>query len=349
MGYATKIVAIGFGILVWIASAVARAAPPLPDDYQLLERGFCRFAVPSANQGVVGELESVCEDQLRIIYQQLGVERDPSVELIDVRIVVRPDQMKEVSPPDAPPPRWSSAIAYPESNLIVLPLRHRSGQPLLDLDIVLLHELSHLALRQALNGAKVPRWFSEGIAVQQSEGSSLRRYWVLWRAARGNNLIPLSDVVHYPAQPGKINLAYAQAADFVGLLLRKRGWLGVRIAIRRMASNATFDQAISYSYKRTLKSLESEWRKGLLGRWQWLPLLTGSGLIWGLMVVLFVVSYFAVKRRQRRRMEEMEREEQLQDQAFDMVTTSHHAGSPALPLSLKKTKIRIDDDIHTLH
>jgi hypothetical protein len=309
----------------------------------------CRFVLPEQNIGVVDELDPVCHKALTHIFGKLGVARKRADRPIEIRIVQEPGQMKAMAPSGSAPPDWSSAISYPDLDLILLPLTDGNGQIIVDLATMLEHELSHLALRQALKGAPVPRWFSEGIAVQQSEGSSLSRYWILWRATRGGRLIPLTHIERYPDRPGRINLAYAEAADFVGFLLRRSGWLGIRSAIRHTAKNASFDQACEHAYGRSLASLEKEWRAGLSGRWQWVPLLTGSGLVWGLIVVLFISAYLAAKRRTKRRIVEMEAEESIIDQTIGHFEkkTSFTPTAPLIPG--KKTKIRIDDDIHTLH
>ena len=86
-----------------------------------------------------------------------------------------------------------------------------------------------------------------------------------------------------------------------------------------------------------------------MGRWQWLPLLTGSGWVWGLIVVLFIVAYLVVRRRSKRRLAQMELEEQLLDQAIEDPRREPPPASRSLPQKMGKTKIRIDDDIHTLH
>jgi hypothetical protein len=133
------------------------------------------------------------------------------------------------------------------------------------------------------------------------------------------------------------------------MLLRKRGWLGIRVAIRHSAQTGSFSKGFEFTYQRSVSSMEKEWRQGLMGRWQWLPLLTGSGLVWGIAVVLFIVAYLAVRRRGKRRLAQMAIEENLIDQAIEPPRLKQLPAGSALPQKIGKTKIRIDDDIHTLH
>jgi len=257
--------------------------------------------------------------------------------------------MGTVAPPGSEPPPWSGAVAYPNLDLVILALRNHMGSPVTDLDVVLEHEISHLALRKALGGAEVPRWFSEGIAIQQSELSSIRRYWLVWLAGRSDELLSLESIERYPDHTGQINLAYAEAADFLGFLLRREGWVGMRIAIRKLAEGKTFDEAFEFAFRDSIASLEEEWREGLRSRWKWLPLVTGTGAVWGLIVVLFLVAYAVAKRRHTRRLAEMEEEEDLLDRLIDPVQPALRPSLPVRGKSRTVTKIRVDDDIHTLH
>jgi hypothetical protein len=211
--------------------------------------------------------------------------------------------------------------------------------------------LSHLALRKALRGRAVPRWFSEGIAIHQSERSSLSRYWTLWTAANGDHLLSLAEIEHYPKHTGRIDLAYAEAADFLGFLLRKGGWLGIRTIIRKVAKGTSFDEAFEYAYRDSVRTMENAWLRGLLRRPQWLALVTGTGALWGFIVALFLVAYAMVKRREKKRLAKMEEEEAHFDRlaAVDRISSEKKHPHADLSESENQSNVRIDDDIHTLH
>lgn len=350
-----------FALLVSLSlgAVTARAAQlPVPEGYLPFERSACRFVVPQRNAAIVDELAPTCVEALPRIRRQLGLDdNEGAAALAEVRVVVDPADLTTVAPPGSSLPRWSGAVAFPEHALIVLALRNRAGAPVEELPIVLEHELAHLALKQALGpGARVPRWFSEGLAVQQSEGSSFRRSGVLWWAALGGELLPLSSIEGYPEAAGTANLAYAQAADFVGLLLRREGWMGVRAVLRRLAAGEPFDAAFEFAYRRSVGELERAWRAGLAGSPRWVIQVTGSGALWGAITMLFVLAYLAVRRRRRRRIAEMADEEaplerligvieELEKTAPDPRIRDVAARSSKAP----KTKVVIDGEIHTLH
>ena len=348
MGFHCKLTVLVAIVSFSAGSAFAKNIE-IPDGYKSHNRGGCRVVVPKRNTGIVGELLTTCEQTRKRVFRQIGLSPEQAPSPVEVRIVGEPAHMKEVVPQGMAPPEWSGAVAYPELGLIILALRNSMGSPVRDLDVVLEHEMSHLAVRKALEGARVPRWLSEGIAVQQSEKSSFRRMWIVWLAARGNSLLPLESIERYPENIDQINLAYAQAADFTGFLLRREGWLGIRILLRKCARSIPFEEAFEFAFRDDISSLEKEWHAGLKTRWNWLPLLTGTGALWGAIVILFLIAYALAKRKFRMRLREMARQEELIDRLTDFNKgesgTKLHVASIGHP----PTKIRVDDEIHTLH
>lgn len=365
MRFLVLALAIAAGALA-APGARARAGPDLsvPEGYNSLEAGPCEIAVPRRNAHLAEELGATCRGAVPLIFRQLGVHDAGDRASIRVRVVGGPQDIESVSPPGMHPPDWSGAVAFPQHGLVVLSLRNRSGGPVRNLEAVLEHELSHLALRRALPpGTEVPRWLSEGIAVLQSEGSSLGRKSILWRAALGDELMPLEAIERYPGHAGRVPLAYAQSADFVGFLLRDEGWPGIRELLRSIAKGDELEEAFLGVYGRPLEEAESDWRAELSDDWRWVALVTGSGALWGAMTLLFVAAYLAVRRRRKRRLEEMAAEEEPVERLIGVMEELRRqaeleGGSSRLPERLDedekprrrvKTKVVVDGEIHTLH
>lgn len=315
--------------------------------------GFCRVEVPLRKRAVVEELDDVCTTSVREIFSTLGQRIEGNKTPISVRIVPSPADIADVAPKGTRPPPWSEAVAFPAHNLIVLSLRNHLGSPIPHLAEVLEHELSHFALRQALQDKPVPRWFSEGIAIHQSERSAFDRHWLVFLAARRNGLLQLNEIDQYPEAVGDVNLSYAQAADFLAWMLNENGWFGIRSVLRRVAIGHPFDKSVEAVYGQSLRSMEMEWRSKLLNRWQWVTLLTSTGALWGGITLLFLTAYVAAKRRKKRKLARMKLEEDAVDRvitAIDSLTEQKLPSSPkATSLMRMPTKIRVDDDIHTLH
>jgi hypothetical protein len=340
-------------IIMMMPLAGSGALPDPPPGFTEAKTGFCRITLPRRNIKLIAELDDICTDGIREIFGQLGHKVGGETPPILVRIVSRPDEMVELAPKESPPPEWSGAVAYPDENLIIVPLRNRFGSPNSDLTRIMAHELSHLALRQSIKGAEVPRWFSEGIAIHQSETSSIKRHFLVWLAARRDGLLGLGELEHYPEDVGEIDLAYAEAADFVGFLIEKEGWLGIRTVIRRLAEGAPFGEAVSYAFAHSLAGLELEWRSGLTSNWQWIPILTGTSAVWGFIVTLFIIAYMSVRKRRRRRLKEMAAEEEALDNVIHAIDEMARQRLPSRPKTTSNaavpTSIRVDDEIHTLH
>ncbi|MCP4196378.1 MAG: hypothetical protein GY762_04435 [Proteobacteria bacterium] len=335
--------------LFLFTSESAASLPPL-SGYVSRHVGPCHAYVQKHNLGIIEELEPVCKQRYRQINTRLGLSRDDDVDPLQVRVVNSPKEMASVAPKGAGPPSWSIAVAYPDRNLIILSLNHRSGHPVENLNTIFEHELSHLALRKLLGGAAVPRWFSEGLAIHQSERSSFSRYWTLWIAANSDNLLSLEEIERYPKHTGRIDLAYAEAADFVGFLLRKGGWLAIRTVIRKVANGAPFDEAFEYAYRDSVRAMEHTWLRGLLRRPQWLALVTGTGALWGFIVALFLVAYAMVRHREKKRLDKMEEEEAQLDRL--MAAGDMPGGKNDSQTKLSKPEDQSNlrtDDIYTLH
>jgi hypothetical protein len=296
-----------------LAAALCFAALVLASRAGICARveGLCRFEVDDSRAGVADSLAETCGERATAIFAQLGaLKKAPGrTEPVSIRIVGDPAEIAAASPPGARPPDWSVAIAYPRARLVVLALRGRDGRPVEDLDIELEHELSHIALHDIVKGDRVPRWLSEGIAVLQSERSSLFRRGALTLASLGGRVRSLAALHDYPEGGGSVALAYSEAADFVGFLLHRNGWRGIRVVLRRLARGVPLDEALDAVYGRDLAGLEGEWRAELAKRPTWVAIATGTGALWGVATALFALAYLQARRRKKRRLAEMAEQE----------------------------------------
>jgi len=323
-----------------------------------IDSGLCRFDIGADRAGVAAALEESCAERAREIFSELGILRgkDAVPAPVTIRIVSDPAEIGEVSPEGAVPPPWSVAVAYPTARLVVLALRGRDGRPTEHLDIELEHELSHIALRDAVQGVEVPRWLSEGIAVQQSERSSMARRSTLMLGALGGNVGSLAALHDYPRGDAAVQLAYAQAADFVGFLVRKGGWHGVRVALNRLRHGDGLDEAFEEAFGRTPDELDAEWRDKLEESPGWIAVATGSSALWGIATLLFALAYVRSRQRQRRRFEEMgaaeesiERLVRTAERLEAAAARTRSEESPVDNASEVRTRIEDEGSTHTLH
>ncbi|HEY2735998.1 MAG TPA: hypothetical protein VGI70_18500, partial [Polyangiales bacterium] len=176
--------------------------------------GSVRWTYPLAAEDEVRTLRASHGATWRRIVSELGVSV-PSH--LDIRVAVAPEQMRALVPANTPLPGYADGIAFPEAGLVLLTLTEPDTFLRPDLQAVLTHELSHVALYRAIKGVPVPRWFSEGVAVQQAQESSFNRTRTLWEGTLRGGLLSLDSLAGtFPASRADIDLAYAESADFVG-------------------------------------------------------------------------------------------------------------------------------------
>src|SRR5688572_27370496 len=102
---------------------------------------------------------------LQRIQEDLGVSGPLGVE---VWIAQNPADLRALAPRDPPPPPGALGVAYPARRLIVLSLSAGAQVLPMSLEALYTHELSHVALSEAVGGNRVPRWFTEGVAIRHS-------------------------------------------------------------------------------------------------------------------------------------------------------------------------------------
>jgi hypothetical protein len=310
----------GLGALTGLARASAQAKPTasaavgateeLPAGYVTQRDNAVRWTYPSAAEDEVRSLRAIQAQTWRRIAAELGAAVSPE---LDIRVARNPEQMRALVLPNTPLPGYADGIAFPESGLVLLTLTDPDTLLRPDLQTVLTHELSHVALYRAARGTAVPRWFSEGLAMQQSQESSLSRVRTLWEGTLRGDLMPFDALTKgFPAQRSAVDLAYAQSSDFVGFMLsggdeRAR----FRVLMRELSSGRPFPQAVEAAYQVQLGYMEREWRATLTQRFgRWPMLFMGLTSLWVLGAVLLVLGYLRARARSRATLQRWALEEQ---------------------------------------
>lgn len=287
------------------------ALTPVPASYVTKDLGWLELSYPpSAAERVM----SLVRDADAIKAELTSSFEQPILEHVTVRVAETSAEMARLAPRDAPPPSYASGVAYHGLHLVLLSMMAPRGADAVDLDEVFRHELTHVAIEDALQGRHVPVWFNEGLAISFSHERALARSHTLWSATLSGTLIPLSELDrHFPRDDFEVNIAYAESADFMRFLDRKSDRLRFRSMIGRLREGQTFDRAINDAYGSDLHRLEFEWRSDLEHRFSVIPILTGGGLIWVLVIVALVAAYVRRRRQSKAILARWEREEALED------------------------------------
>lgn len=305
---------------VSLARFEADALPDAPDGFVQREDragdgSVVRWDHPASTASLVDTLASTLRAEWPRIERELGADVDDG---LVIRVARSPEEMAALAPPEAPPPAYAVGVAYPASGLVLLTLSAPETWERPDVVQVLTHELSHVALHRAAGGRPVPRWLSEGLAIHQAGERSFERVQTLWDATVRGTLIPLDDLSRsFPARPHQVSIAYAESADFVEWLRRRGDDGDRRIAelIGRLARGQDFEVAVSQTWSAGIGQLEHEWRAGLAERYGAMPLLLGTGVIWGLIAVLVVLAWLRRRRDARAKLASWAELEDAEDAA----------------------------------
>ncbi len=288
------------------APSRVRAAPPptrMPAGYTMERIGAVHWTYPTTAEPEAKALAGDVDAAWNALADRFGVRVSPN---LDLRIAINPEQMQALAPPGHRLPSYASGVAYPEEGLILLSFTAPRSFERPDMERLLVHELTHVALYRAVSGRAVPRWLSEGIAVHQANENTIARIRTLWEGTLAGRLAPLSHLdQRFGAQHGTVDLAYAQSADLVAFMLNGDGdALRFRSLVAHMRGGEAFEPAFAKAYGFTLSELERAWRERVGRRFgRWPSLLVGLSAVWAFGALLLLVGYVRVRRRQRETLE----------------------------------------------
>lgn len=217
-------------------------------------------------------------------------------------------------------PRWVAGVAHSESGEIMIARHGPDGAPT-NLEQLLKHEMAHVALHRATGGAKVPRWFHEGVAEATEGGISLGRSQSLAGLIFGAGVPDFEGLerLFYTGEGPQVQQAYAASRDFVNFLQEYRrpdqvaknnaDTENLQQLLLEMKNGHTFEASFIRTYGLGLAELGVKWRQGLPGRFVWYPLLAGGTLPFTLVFPLVIIAYIRRRRRYRAGIARLEAEE----------------------------------------
>ncbi len=293
------------------AGAGVLRMPALPAGFNTYNAGWVTFVYHPSSRERVQPLIAQAEAVKHELTARLGF---PVLSQVRVVIARAPGEMETFAPSGAPYPGYAAGVAYSELGLVLLTLSPVHPGSEQDLGEVFRHELSHVALNDALNGQGVPRWFNEGFAVFASGESSFKRMQTLAMSTIGGSLIPLHELDRsFPSDETKALVAYAEAQDVVRFLVRREDVHRFRSLITELREGKGFEQAVLDAYGEDLSTIEFEWREDASRRYTiWIFLLSGS-LVWVVALGVFVWAWRRRKRRDKLVLQRWAREEAAED------------------------------------
>jgi hypothetical protein len=335
-----------------VLPTAAKIVPPLPPSYVTKELGWLTLSYPAGADERVAPLLHDADAFKSDLEATLG---QPVLEHVVVRVAPTVADMARLAPAEAPPPEYASGVAYNGMHFVLLSMLAPHGAEAVNLDEVFRHELVHVALEDAVLGRHVPVWFNEGLAIQLSGELPVDRLKTLWSATLSGTLVPLADLDRsVPRDNFQVSIAYAEMGDFMRFLTRKSDHLRFAALIDRVREGQPFERAASEAYGADLRRLELEWRADLEHRFSVIPILTGGGLVWCLVIGILVAAYVRRRRRTKAILAQWEREEAIEDAR--LARAQSQLDDVMLPVSslsrvagASSVKIAHDGRWHTLH
>jgi hypothetical protein len=280
------------------------STPALRAQERVLSAGSVRVMYTPRQGGLAREVLAAARRPLRL--PGLGTWTPDSIV-----VVVASDPAGFAAATGGGVPEWAGGVAIPELRRIVLPAYPAAGVRDDERGVVLRHELAHLALHRHV-GRLVPRWFDEGYAEVASGGWDVESAWQL-RLAFARGLAPPLDslTLDWPRREADARLAYLLSATAVDYLRRRGGERGLALLFAHWRQSGELDPALRATYGITLGRFEDDWRQDVRSRYGWLALLSNLALIWVAATALVLLAWIPRRRRNRRKLAQMEAEEHL--------------------------------------
>jgi len=208
-------------------------------------------------------------------------------------------------------PDWGGGIALPGRGAIILFMPNMASweKPL---PAILRHEITHLVLYQAMKGRHIPLWLNEGLAMYLSREWRPGEGFIVAKNLLFNSLIPLDELNYrFPDQRDRASLAYQLSYSAVSYMVEKYGEDGLKSLLFSLMAGKGFPAALREELGVDFAAFQSAWMAWLRHRYRWVTILAHPGFYLGLLTLLFLLSFIAVKFRNRRKVARWEREEKL--------------------------------------
>ena len=221
-----------------------------------------------------------------------------------VLLAIAPDAARFRAWAGSSAPEWGAALAFPDSRRIVMQ-GSGAGSDAGDPEVVLRHELAHLALHEQL-GDIPPRWFDEGYA------SLAAREWKREDALAANVALALRGAptldeleASFSGGSSAAQAAYALSYRAVAELASLDRERGLSLFFRYWKQSGSMDVAVRRAYGMTLDGFEREYQSRTRRRYGALAVVADLSLVLFVVSVLMLPFFIARRLRDRKRLRAM--------------------------------------------
>lgn len=294
-------------VTLWLAVVALTASTP---NARQGEPPWMAVEAPDSLRPVAERVHSFDPERLSAIMRLTGqAELGPSI-----RVLLLPEDSAIAQEA----PSWVAAFADADRDLVVLFPARIGSYPYSSLEGVLYHEVAHILVARAADGAPVPRWFNEGLATAAERNWGLEdRSRLAWEVFVGGQLTATELEGLFTQGPREAARAYALANALVRDLLRDYGPEAPARILARMAEGAPFEQALYATTGNSVSRVMSTfWGRHEI--WEsWISFLGHPFTLWSLITFLALAAIWRHRRRRVERRMQWEREEQAENQDWE--------------------------------
>ncbi len=234
-----------------------------------------------------------------------------------VRLADSDREYRQLQPPKGRPPSWSNAVAYPAKGIMVVRtprLNRVGGRSDFQWTQTFRHECTHLFLGATLKGRDIPAWLHEGLSQYEARQGNLSMATELAKGVWQDRLFSLAELSSdFPDTIKDAHLAYIQSFYFISYLRNEYGVSSLHRLIYGIGQGEHWGTALRHATGKSILELEAEWISHLKWRFNWVPLLTSTSVLWFLASVLFVVGYIRKRSYAKKKLRVWEIEDAIED------------------------------------
>ena len=263
---------------------VPRVGRSAPASGWIRERvGLLSLEGPPESERAVHALAARASDILPQVESTLGVHPSRLYRIVLVPALGLSDSA--LGKMDESAPEWAAGYMIPERRIGAIRIARAAQYPYGTLESVLAHEATHLLLYDAAAG-RLPLWFDEGVATWEGRHWTPEDTWIVARGLLTSDLPRLAEMdTLFHATAAEAEMAYAASFAFVSWNAHRHG-ADLLPSVIAAARARPFALAWESAAGEPLAQAEESWRRDSLIRYRWLPILTASSTVWGLLALL---------------------------------------------------------------
>ena len=220
----------------------------------------------------------------------------------------------DLQPTSTVAPEWAGALTYPGLGLVLIMspgVMSTGGERYWSL---LRHEMVHLLIGSAELKARtrLPRWFQEGVATYISGEMNLSRLLHLgWAQVTGS--VPSFDdlQISYPEKAALAEAAYARSFLFIRYLTRRFGTGAVARLVEESLAGGGLEKGAETAFGMPLADILEGFDQYARVKATWIPKVASSTSIWGIITLLFLLTWYRKRVLGLRTLAQWDLEEQL--------------------------------------